>query len=108
MLKNDSGFLFFASIASRGFSAVREAPFLTVTDIEYLKYRPVEPAGELNFHEEIVYFSRLACAKGLLNGVNHAILHSWPRKSSVERNKKSAKAKRLTANGKQCTSCPTL
>ena len=82
MLKNDSGFLFFASIASRGFSAVREAPFLTVTDIEYLKYRPVELAGELNFHEEIVYFSRLACAKGLLNGVNHAILHSWPRKLS--------------------------
>ena len=56
-------FLFFAFIASRGFSAVREAPFLTVTDIEYLKYRPVEPeqtASWISMKKSFIFRALLA------------------------------------------------
>ena len=50
---------FFIVFSAGFFATVRKAPLLTVTDIEYLKYRGRSKGG-LNFHEEIVYFSRLA------------------------------------------------
>ena len=100
---------FFIVFSAGFFTTVRKAPLLTVTDIEYLKYRGRSKVARAVNGPEFPWRNRLFFAPCKRETLMVPITRFGTKDRLAHRRKKAvSKSNHKIAATKQCTSCPTL